>query len=71
MIKEELRYIGFIQDMLISIHENLRELEGRKNFADPEELTHINAKIIAYQEMIAIINMSAETFELPKHEIGL
>ena len=67
----EKRYIEFIQDILISIHENLHELTERKNFADPEELPHIEAKIIAYQEMLAIIQMSADTFKLPKNEIGL
>jgi hypothetical protein len=67
----EKKYIEFIQDVLISVHENLHELKDRKNFADPEELSHIEAKIIAYQEMLAIISMSAETFALPKNEIGL
>lgn len=67
----EQRYIEFIQDILISIHENLHELTDRKSFADPEELPHIEAKIITYQEMLAIIRMSAEQFKLPLTEIGL
>jgi hypothetical protein len=46
-------------------------LQERKNFASPEELTHIEAKILAYREMLAIIRMSAQTFELPESEIGL
>jgi hypothetical protein len=66
----EKRYIEFIQDVLISIHENLHELNERKNFADPEELSHIEGKIMAYQEMLAILRASAEQFNLPK-EIGL
>lgn len=67
----EQRYIEFIQDVLISIHENLHELTERKGFADPEEISHIEAKIVAYQEMLAIMRMSAEQFKLPLHEIGL
>jgi hypothetical protein len=67
----EKRYIEFIQDVLISIHQNLHELTDRKSFADPEELTHIEAKILAYQEMLAIISVSAEEFGLPKKDIGL
>jgi hypothetical protein len=63
--------IEFIQDVLISIHENLHELQERKNFADPEELTYIDAKIIAYQEMIAILKSSADQFGIPRGEIGL
>lgn len=68
---EERRYIEFIQDLLISIHENLHELTERKNFADPEELTHIEAKILTYREMLAIIRTSAEAFKLPTSEIGI
>jgi hypothetical protein len=71
LTKEDFRYIEFIQDVLISVHENLRELNQRKSFADPEELPHIEAKIIAYKEMLSIIRMSAESFGLPKHEMGL
>jgi hypothetical protein len=67
----EKQYIEFIQDVLISIHENLHELTERKNFADPEELPHIEAKILAYQEMLAILKMSANEFGLPVKEIGL
>ena len=57
--------------MLISIHENLHELDQRKNFADPEELAHIEDKILAYHEILAIIRVSAEEFNLPKEEIGI
>ena len=67
----EKRYIEFIHDVLISIHENLHELTERKNFADPEELTYIEAKLMAYQEMLAIIKTSAQQFNLPAAEIGL
>lgn len=56
---------------MISVHENLRELNERKRFADPEELPHIEGKIVAYQEMLSILRMSAESFGLPKHELGL
>jgi hypothetical protein len=67
----EKRYIEFIQDVLISVHENLHELTERKNFADPEELTHIEAKILAYREMLAILRSSAEEFKLPVSELGI
>lgn len=65
------RFIEFIQDVLISIHENIHELKERKNFADPEELTHIEAKLLAYQEILSIIRFSADEFHIPKNEIGL
>jgi hypothetical protein len=64
-------YIEFIQDVLISIHENIHELNERKSFADPEELAHIDGKLMAYQEIIAILKTSADEFNLPKDSIGL
>jgi hypothetical protein len=67
----ETRYIEFIQDVLITIHANIHELQERKSFADPSELTHIEAKLLAYQEMLAIIRVSAEEFQLPKDQIGI
>lgn len=65
------QFIPFIQDVLISIHENIRELKERKNFADPEELTHIEAKLIAYHEVLAMLRMSADEFGIPREEVGL
>jgi hypothetical protein len=50
----EQRYIEFIQDVLITIHANIHELEERKGF----------------REMIAILKVSADEFNLPKEEIG-
>jgi hypothetical protein len=65
------RTIEFLQDVLISVHENLHELNERRNFAEPHELTYIEAKIMAYTEMIAILKTSADQFGIPKEEIGL
>lgn len=67
----EQRYIEFIQDLLISIHENLHELAERKNFAESAELDHIEAKILAYREMLAMLKVGADQFNLPKEQIGL
>lgn len=41
------QYVTFIQDVLITIHANIRELKERRSFADPEELTHIEAKAVS------------------------
>ena len=67
----EQQYIEFIQDVLISIHENIRELRDRKGLADPEEIAHIDAKLMAYEEVLAILKMSADEFRIPKHDIGI
>jgi hypothetical protein len=69
-VSENLRYIEFLQDVLISVHGNLRELNERKTFAAPEEIAHIEGKIMAYREMLSIMKTSAETFKLPTDEIG-
>ena len=67
----ESKYEDFIRDILITIHMNLRELRERKLFADPEELTYIDAKLIAYEEMLAILRDSADQFGIPRGELGL
>jgi hypothetical protein len=65
------RHIEFIQDVLITIHSNIRELRERRNFADPEELTHIEAKLLAYTEVLAILRFSADDIGIDPKEIGL
>lgn len=64
-------YIEYIQDVLITIHMNIRELQERKTFADPEELTHIEGKLLAYREVLSILRDSADEFGIPKEEVGL
>jgi len=65
------RHIEYIQDVLITIHSNIRELRERKNFADPEELTHIEAKLLAYTEVLAILRFSADDAGIDPKELGL
>jgi hypothetical protein len=65
------RYVEFLQDVLITIHANIRDLKERKNFADPEELTHIEAKLLAYTEILSILRSSADEFRIDRTEIGL
>jgi hypothetical protein len=64
-------YVQFLQDVLITIHENIRELRDRKAFANFEELTYIEAKLVAYQEILATLRMSAGEFGIDPSEIGL
>ena len=65
------RYVEFIHDVLITLHANIRELKERRNFADSEELTHIEAKLLAYNEMLSILQSSADEFGIDKREVGL
>lgn len=67
----ETKYIEFIQDVLISIHENIHELSERRNFAEPGELGHIEGKLQAYREVLSILQMSADSVGIPKNETGL
>lgn len=64
-------YIEFIQDLLITIHQNIRELKDRKSFADPEEMAHIDGKLMAYNEILASMRMGADEFDIPRQDIGL
>jgi hypothetical protein len=65
------RYVEFVQDVLITVHANIRDLKERRNFADPEELTHIEAKLLAYNEMLSILRSSADDAGLDRKELGL
>jgi hypothetical protein len=65
------RTIEFVQDVIITIHVNIRELKERKNFADPEEQSYIDGKLQAYNEMISILRLSAKEFQLPAEDLGL
>lgn len=65
------RWLEFIQDVLISIHENIRELKERRVFADAEELTHIEAKLLAYYEILSTLRSSASEFNIPREQLGL
>lgn len=64
-------FIEFIQDVLITIHENIRDLKERRNFADPEELAHIEGKLLAYYEILSALRSSATEFKIPHDQIGL
>lgn len=65
------RYVEFVQDVLITLHANIRDLKERRSFADPEELTHIEAKLLAYNEMLSILRSSADDVGLDRQELGL
>ncbi|MFD0998037.1 hypothetical protein ACFQ21_01925 [Ohtaekwangia kribbensis] len=65
------RYVEFVQDVLITLHANIRDLKERRSFADPEELTHIEAKLLAYNEMLSILRASADDVGLDRKELGL
>jgi hypothetical protein len=65
------QWIEFMQDVLITIHENIRDLKDRKSFADPEELTYIEAKLLAYHEILSTLRASAREFKIPHDQIGL
>jgi len=53
------RWAEFVQDVLITVHENIRELKERRGFADPEELNYIEAKLLAYYEILSAFKSSA------------
>ena len=61
----------YIQDVIITIHQNVAEIRNRKTFAASEELTHIEAKLIAYQEVISILKLSAREFGIADDDLGI
>ena len=67
----EQAYRDFIQDIVISLHANLREIRERRNFAAADERDYIEGKMLAYQEVISLLQAGAKEFKLPSKELGL
>jgi hypothetical protein len=65
------RSVEFIQDVVITIHANIRELKERRAFADPEERSYIDGKLQAYNEVLSTLKSSAVEFGFPASEAGL
>ena len=65
------QYVDFIQDVLITIHANIRELKERKSFGEPEEQPYIEARLMAYHEFLSILRASADDLKIPRSELGL
>ena len=65
------RYKDFIRDVVITLHMNIKETGERRGFAEPQELTHIEARLQVYHEMLSILRQSAEEFGVEREELGL
>ncbi len=61
----------FFQDLLITIHENIRDLQGKKVYADAEELDYLAGRLFSYTEMLEIMKDSARRFGYDPTEMGL
>ncbi len=61
----------FIQDVLITIHANIRDLEEKKGFADSTEQDYIDGRLFSYIEMLAILRASARDSGIDPKAIGL
>lgn len=61
----------FVLDVTASLHESVKELSERKNYAAPHEQHYFNAKLDAYHEMLAIMRLSADEFEIAREKVGL
>lgn len=61
----------FIQDVLITVHANIRDLEEKRTFSDPEEHDYIDGRLFSYVEMLAILRASARDTGIDAKSIGL
>ncbi|RIV17832.1 hypothetical protein DYU11_30620 [Fibrisoma montanum] len=61
----------FIQDVLISLHANIRDLEEKRTFADPEEHNYIDGRLFSYVEVLAILRASAKDTGIDPRRLGL
>jgi hypothetical protein len=64
-------WLVYLQDVLITIHANIRELQEKKSFADPDELDYIEGRLFSYHKVLSILRASAKDVGIDPHEIGL
>jgi len=62
---------AFFQDLLITLHENIRDLQGKKVYADAEERDYLAGRLFSYTEMLEIMKDSARRFGYDPAEMGL
>lgn len=67
----EAKFTEFLQDVLITVHANIRDLEEKQGFADPEEQDYIAGRLFSYQEVLAIFRASAKDVGVSLRELGL
>ena len=60
-----------IQDVLITMYANIRDLEEKRAFADPEEQDYLDGRLMSYGEMLAILRASARDIGIDPKAIGL
>ena len=63
--------LEFFQDILITLHENIRDLQGRKAYADAGERDYLSGRLFSYREMLEIMKDSAQRFGYDPAEMGL
>ncbi|WP_128545951.1 hypothetical protein [Larkinella soli] len=67
----EQQFTEFFHDILITVHENIRDLHEKQGFADPEEQDYIAGRLFSYQEVLEIFRMSARDTGIRPDELGL
>jgi hypothetical protein len=64
-------FAPFFYDVLITLHENIRDLQGKKVYAEAEELDYLAGRLFSYTEMLGIMKDSARRFGIDPSEMGL
>ncbi len=64
-------WLYYVQDVLIIIRANIRDLQEKKAFADPDELDYIEGRLFSYHEVLSILRASAKEVGIDPDEIGL
>ncbi len=65
------RFTEFFHDVVISLHENIRDLQGKKVYADPTEQDYLSGRLFSYREVLEIMKFSAREYGLNGKELGL
>jgi len=66
-----MKFEEFFHDIIITMYQNIYDLEEKKAFADPEERDYISGRIFSYGEVLEIMKDSAKRFGVNGRELGL
>lgn len=65
------RFTEFFHDVVISLHENIRDLQSKAVYADPNEQDYLSGRLFSYREVLEIMKFAARDHGLNQKDLGL
>ena len=66
----EQSWSDFTLDVIALLYANIRDIEERRGYCDPEERDYLDGRLASYGEVLEILKHAAERYGLAR-ELGL